>query len=218
MKWELIIFDCDGVLVDTEPVANRVLTEVLNELGLPVSYDETVRQFMGLPTATCVEIIESRLGRPAPAGFVEGYLSRLLEAFRQGLRPVHGVTSVLDRINVPTCVASNGDHEKMRLTLGLTGLLPRFKGRMFSVTEVERGKPHPDLFLHAARRMGCAPDTCAVVEDSVFGVQAALAAGMTSFGFAALTDPDALAAAGAKVFSDMSELPALLEEFDPQQH
>jgi HAD superfamily hydrolase (TIGR01509 family) len=120
------------------------------------------------------------------------------------------VVSALDRIDVPVCVASNGNHEKMRLTLSLTGLLPRFEGRMFSVTEVERGKPDPDLFLHAARRMGCAPRSCAVVEDSVFGVRAACAAGMAAYGYAGETEPAALAAAGARVFRNMEELPGLL--------
>ena len=209
-RWDLVIFDCDGVLVDSEPIANRVFTEALNEIGVSISYGETVRQFMGLTTEACLALVEERLGREVPARFYEDYLSRLFDAFRRELGPVPGIVSALDRIEVPICVASNGHHEKMRLTLGLTGLLPRFEGRMFSVTEVERGKPHPDLFLHAARRMGCAPRSCAVVEDSVFGVRAACAAGMAAFGYAGETEPTALAAAGAKVFRNMEELHELL--------
>ena len=209
--WELVIFDCDGVLVDSEPIANRVFSQMLGEVGLPMSYEETVRTFVGRSVATCVGMVEARLGRPVPEGWVDAWRARTLDAFRDELRAVDGVEAALDRITAPVCVASSGEPAKMRFTLGMTGLLPRFEGRMFSAVEVPRGKPAPDLFLHAARRMGADPAHCAVIEDTAVGVQAGAAAGMTVFGFAAMSDPDTLRAAGAAhVFSRMEELPDLL--------
>ena len=209
--WELVIFDCDGVLVDSEPIANRVFSQMLGEVGLPMSYDETVRTFVGRSAATCIGMVEARLGRPVPEGWVDAWRSRTLDAFRDELRAVEGVEAVLDGLEVPFCVASSGEPAKMRFTLGMTGLLPRFEGRMFSAVEVPHGKPAPDLFLHAARRMGAAPERCAVIEDSAVGVQAGAAAGMTVLGFGAMSDPGALRAAGAAhVFARMDELPALL--------
>jgi len=215
MAWELIIFDCDGVLVDSEPLANRVLAEALQAIGLEMGYEEVCRTFIGLSMAQCMEIVERRLGRPAPEDFVERLQARTYEAFRAGLRPVRGVARALQRIEIPVCVASSGEHEKMRLSLGLTGLLERFEGRLFSATEVPRGKPHPDLFLHAARTLGARPAACAVIEDSEPGVRAARAAGMTALGYAGEGKGAGLAAAGARVFHDMEELPRLLAEAGP---
>jgi HAD superfamily hydrolase (TIGR01509 family) len=210
MRWDLVIFDCDGVLVDSEPISNRIFSTMLGEIGIPTSYEETVRQFVGRSMQSCLEIMERRLGGPVPEHFLPDYHARTFAAFERELRPVPGVVEVLDRLRVPTCVASSGEHAKIRTTLGVTGLLPRFEGRIFSATEVERGKPAPDLFLHAARAMNAAPPACAVVEDTILGVQAGVAAGMTVFGYAAMSGPGALTAAGARVFEDMGELVALL--------
>jgi len=210
--FDLVILDCDGVLVDSEVISNRVLAEAVTALGLPMTLEETIATFMGRSMAACVAILEARLGRPIPSGWVDGFRDRTFEAFRRELRPVEGVEAALDRITVPTCVASSGPPEKIRTTLGVTGLLPRFDGRIFSADDVGRGKPHPDLFLHAASQMGAAPARCAVVEDSVFGVQAGVAAGMTVFGYATLTDAAALTAAGARAFDTMAELPRLLAD------
>jgi HAD superfamily hydrolase (TIGR01509 family) len=208
--FELVIFDCDGVLVDSEPVGNRVLAALLSEIGLPTSTEEAVRDYMGRSVESCLEIIEAKLGRPVPLEFTETLTRRTFAALREELQAVPGIESALDRIALPICVASSGPHDKMRLTLGLTGLLPRFEGRLFSATDVGRGKPSPDLFLHAAASLDVAAEHCAVVEDSVLGVRAGRAAGMTVFGFAARSDPRALAAAGARVFRDMAALPELL--------
>jgi HAD superfamily hydrolase (TIGR01509 family) len=211
--WDLVIFDCDGVLVDSEPVSNRVFTEMLNGIGLETTLAETMRDFVGRSMASCVEIVERRTGRPVPPDFVDTVQQRTFEAFRVELHAVPGIAAALDAVDamgVPTCVASSGEHAKMRTTLGLTGLLPRVDGRLFSATEVPRGKPHPDLFLHAARTMGADPSRCAVVEDSPVGARAGAAAGMTVFGYSARTNPTALAEAGAVVFDDMRRLPQLL--------
>jgi HAD superfamily hydrolase (TIGR01509 family) len=212
LNLELVIFDCDGVLVDSEAASNRVFVEELGRLGLDLGSDEVSERFIGLSMARCMEIVSEELGRPVPPGLVERLHSRTFEAFRDGgLEPVAGVPEVLGRIETPVCVASSGEHEKMRLTLGLTGLLRHFEGRMFSATEVPRGKPHPDLFLLAARRMGAHPAGCIVIEDSVPGVQGARAAGMAAFGYAGRGNDTELASAGAKVFRDMADLPDLLD-------
>jgi HAD superfamily hydrolase (TIGR01509 family) len=212
VAFELIIFDCDGVLVDSEPVANRIFADALREIGLRMSYDEVSREFVGLSMARCVEIVEQRIGGSVHGDFVERLQQRTFSAFRSGLRAVEGVEDALRRIETPVCVASSGEPEKMRLTLGLTGLLPRFEGRMFSAIEVARGKPAPDLFLHAARGLDARPSRCAVIEDSVPGAQAAVAAGMRAFGYAGRGSGESLRAAGATVFHHMSDLPRLLAE------
>ena len=210
----LVIFDCDGVLVDSERIAVRVDALVLADLGWPLGEAEIVERFVGRPDEYMVAEIEARLGRRLPEGWEEPYRHLYREAFEAELRPVEGVVEALDGIDamgLPACVASSGTHEKMRQTLGLTGLYGRFEGRVFSSSEVEDGKPAPDLFLHAAERMGMAPASCAVVEASFWGVEAARAAGMRAFGYAGgLTSASRLEGANTVVFEDMRELPALL--------
>ena len=209
--FELVIFDCDGVLIDSEPIANRVLAECLSDIGLPTTMEQSMHDYMGHSWAACMDLFAARLGRPLPADFAGDHWRRLIAALRAELEPVPHVHDVLARLTTPVCVASNGRHETMRVTLAKTGLLDRFAGRVFSSADVERPKPAPDLFLHAAARMGAHPARCAVVEDSPHGVAAGVAAGMAVFGYAAQTDAAALAAAGARVFRDMRALPELLE-------
>jgi HAD superfamily hydrolase (TIGR01509 family) len=209
--FELVIFDCDGVLVDSERIAVRVEAEFLAELGWPLSQAEIVERFM---TAEYMdEAIEARLGSRLPGDWKDQFQRRYREAFAADLQPVDGVVEALDQITVPTCVASSGSHQKLRLTLGHTGLYGRFQGRIFSGYEVANGKPAPDLFLHAAARMGADPAGCAVVEDSRWGVEAAREAGMRAFGYAGgLTPPEYLEGHGTVVFEDMRELPRLLAD------
>ena len=168
-----MIFDCDGVLVDSDRIALRIQAERITALGMPTTYDDCVRDFLGLGMPGTLRILEERLGRSLPAGWEEELDVAVREAFRRELRPVAGVPETLDRIDLPTCIASSGSQEKMRLTLGLTGLRERFEGRIFSADEVARGKPAPDLFLHAAARMAVSPARCVVVEDSPLGVTGA---------------------------------------------
>lgn len=203
----LVILDCDGVLVDSEPLSNRALSEALTAAGLPMTPEETTDAFLGRSWMSVEEILRRRFGA-IPDDLQADYRRRMAEAFRTELRPVPGVEAALDAIPHATCVASSGPHEKMRLTLGLTGLWDRFEGRIHSAWDVARGKPAPDLFLHAAAAMGFAPGDCVVVEDSPVGVQAARAAGMRALGYAGRTPPERLAAADA-VFTDMSDLPTL---------
>jgi HAD superfamily hydrolase (TIGR01509 family) len=211
--FELVIFDCDGVLVDSERIAVRVEAEFLAELGWPLSQAEIIERFMGRTAEYMDEAIEARLGSRLPGDWKDQFQRRYREAFAADLQPVDGVVEALDQITVPTCVASSGSHDKLRFTLGHTGLYERFEGRIFSGYEVANGKPAPDLFLHTAARMGAEPARCAVVEDSRFGVEAARAAGMRAFGYAGgLTRPDRLEGHGAVVFEDMRELPRLLAD------
>ena len=208
---DLVILDCDGVLVDSEPISNRILTGMLGEIGLPMSVEETTREFVGRSMEDCWRIIEQRLGRTVPDGFAARYDRLLLEAFRKELRPVRDVAEALERIPRPLCVASSGSREKIRASLGLTGLLPRFENRIFSAVEVKQGKPAPDLFLHAARRMGADAERCVVIEDSPRGVRAGVAAGMTVLGYAERSAAAELGAEGARCFEQMRQLPELLE-------
>ncbi len=208
---ELVIFDCDGVLVDSEPLAVRVDVRVLAELGWVMSEAEVIERFVGRSHEFMVAEIEAHLGRPLADDWEDEFRQLYRDAFAAELAPVDGVVEALDEITTRTCVASSGSQEKMRYTLGLTGLYDRFAGRIFSASEVANGKPAPDLFLRAAAGMGVDPAACAVVEDSRYGVEAARAAGMLAFGYAGgLTAAERLEGPDTIVFEDMRELPRLL--------
>jgi HAD superfamily hydrolase (TIGR01509 family) len=207
----LVIFDCDGVLVDSELITNRIFVRMLNELGLDLTLPDMFEQFVGRSMPQCLAVVTGLLGRPVPDNFLDEFQHRSAAALRSELKAVADIETVLAALRVPFCVASSGTHEKMHTTLGITGLLPRFTGRMYSVTEVARSKPHPDVFLHAASQQGVAPAACAVIEDTPTGVRAGVAAGMTVFGYCALTPGPSLMAAGAHhIFERMRDLPALL--------
>lgn len=212
-NWELAIFDCDGVLVDSEALTHRVLIDALGELGIDLDLDRAFSLFMGNTLRQNVEIIESLLGKALPQGFFEDWREQLYRRFRsEPVVAVPGVEAVLDALAIPVCVVSNGPVRKMQTSLGVTGLLPRFEQRLYSSESGLPGKPAPDLFLAAARDFGAAPGRTFVVEDSPKGVAAAVAARMPVFGFAGADYVDAaeLEAAGAIVFTAMSELPDLI--------
>jgi HAD superfamily hydrolase (TIGR01509 family) len=209
--FELVIFDCDGVLVDSERIAVRVDAVVLERLGWVLTEEEIIDRFVGRSEAYMVGEIETAIGRPLPAGWDAEFAPLYRAALEAELTPVDGITEALDAIAAPTCVASSSTHERLRFTLGLTGLLDRFDGRIFSATDVANGKPAPDLFLHAAATLGVEPARCAVVEDSRYGVEAARAAGMRAFGYAGgVTSAARLEGPGTVIFGDMRELPDLL--------
>jgi HAD superfamily hydrolase (TIGR01509 family) len=208
---ELVIFDCDGVLVDSELITNRVFGAVLAELGLTLTQQFIFDHFVGRSMRYCWEQVEAMLGRPVPDEARRELQLRTNTALAAGVRAVRGIEAVLDSMRVPYCVASSGSHEKMATTLGATGLLPRFRNRIFSATQVARGKPAPDIFLYAASSCAVHPSACAVVEDSPAGVAAGVAAGMRVYGYCAFTPRERLEAAGANcTFDSMSELPGLL--------
>lgn len=211
----LVIFDCDGVLVDTETIANRVLARLLTEAGFPVTYEESRRLFVGKTMQAVAAYVAEASGRPLMENWGEHERNETLKAFAAGVDAVPGVRDVIETLRARDmlyCVASSGKFEKMRFTLGSSGLLPLVEDLLFSAEEVAHGKPSPDLFLHAASRMGHAPSACVVIEDSVPGVEAAVAAGMPVLGYAGdpHTDAEGLKAKGAHVFHDMSALIALL--------
>lgn len=213
LPYDLVIFDCDGVLVDSEPISNRELAAFLTELGHPTTFEESIRDYMGGAMHRVHDTVLARSGTPLPANFDDLFHERVFARFREELQPVPGVEPVIDwleGLGVRSCVASSGSHERIRMTLGKTGLLPRFPhSAIFSADDVGHGKPAPDLFLHAASSMAVEPSRCAVIEDSPLGIQAALAAGIHVFGFAAMTPPEKLAGANA-IFRTMPELPPLL--------
>ncbi|PIM67737.1 hydrolase [Streptomyces sp. JV178] len=213
MRYDLVIFDNDGVLVDSEPISNRHLAAYLTELGHPTSYEESIRDYMGSAMHRVHELIHERTGRRLPDDFDEVFHARVFAAFERELAPVDGVFDVLEKLvaeGVPYCVASSGSHERIRVGHRTTGLDRWFgDGLVFSAQDVGRGKPAPDLFLHAAERMGVAPERCAVVEDSPLGVRAGLAAGMDVYGFTAMTPAENLTGVQGH-FSDMAELLPLL--------
>lgn len=214
-NWQLAIFDCDGVLVDSETITHRVLIDALRGLGLDLTLTEAFSLFMGNTLKQNVEVIEGLLGSRLPDGFFGDWREDLYATFREApVRSVPGVEAVLDGLNCPVCVVSNGPMRKIQTTLGVTGLLPRFEGKVFSFESGLPGKPAPDLFLAAAAAFDAAPQRTFVVEDSPKGVRGAVAAKMTVFGYAGAdyTDPQALAREGATVFADMRELPALVAE------
>ena len=211
----VVIFDCDGVLVDSEPIANRILASAISGLGHPISVGETRKAFVGTSMSHVMQTVEAWTGQPLPGDWLERLQNDTFTAFRESLRPVPGVDQIvmqLDALGTPICVASSGTLEKIELTLGLTGLRHYFGESVFSSSMVAKGKPHPDLFLHAAEQMSAEPDECTVIEDSLPGVIGARAAGMQVFAYAGdpETDAQGLAAAGGTVFQSMKELAALL--------
>jgi beta-phosphoglucomutase-like phosphatase (HAD superfamily) len=211
---ELVVFDCDGVLVDSEVISNRVLGTLLAEEGVPLTLAETRRHYQGVLLDEILTRTEDRFGRRLPDGFLDRFQADRNEEFRRALKPVAGAARMIERVQaagVPVCVASQGKLDKTRMTLGLTGLdrlIP--DGAVFSAYSVPRGKPHPDLFLYAAAEMGASPGRSVVIEDTPSGVIAGVAAGMRVLGFAGDSDEAALREAGAEVFESLDQVPGLL--------
>jgi HAD superfamily hydrolase (TIGR01509 family) len=207
----LLIFDSDGVLVDSEELSARMLVEAAREHGpLAMELSEAVRLFRGRKMAECVDILSERLGRSLPEDFTPNFRARQAEAFRQNLKPIPGIHEALCEITMPICVASNGPREKIALALSVTGLLPFFEGRIFSSYELGTWKPDPGLYLHAAAAMKVAPADCVVVEDSVLGVRAGIAAGMRVLAYIAAGDAPEFDSPGVTRFERMAQLPGLL--------
>ena len=210
-RFDLVIFDCDGVVVDSERIVFEVFGSFIRSLGVHLTDAETREQFLGRSLADCMAIVERYRGAPAPPGSLERYTADRDRVLRERVEAVAGIREVLETLTIPFCIASSGGYDKMRITLGATKLMPLFEGRLFSATEVPRAKPAPDIFLFAAGRMGASPARTAVIEDTVNGVLAGCAAGMTVFGYVDLTPAEKLVEAGAgATFTRMSALPALL--------
>ena len=212
--FKLAIFDCDGVLVDSERLTCQVLTECLAEQGLEMNEREVLRLFVGKSIPRSIEMVSEMLGVEPSEEMWPAFAQRANARLAAEVQAVRHIDVALSQLNLPYCVASNGDFAKMNVTLGTSGLLPLFEGKMFSATQVGQGKPAPDLFLLAAKSMGFAPQDCVVIEDSPTGIQAAVAAGMTPFGYAEHMPPAILREAGAvHIFDDMALLPDLIQNY-----
>ena len=214
--YDLIIFDCDGVLVDSEVISCRVHAEALTAHGYPISADQVRERFLGKSASDENREIEIEMGRALPANFEAERVAKLLQALRESVEPISHIHRAIDSISMPRCVASSGTHDRIYTTLSRTGLYGKLTPHIFSASQVKHGKPAPDLFLFAAQQMNARPDRCVVVEDSVTGVTAGVGAGMTVLGFVGGShcvagDGEALRAAGATlVFNDMRRLPELI--------
>jgi HAD superfamily hydrolase (TIGR01509 family) len=213
-KRRLVIFDCDGTLVDSEEISTEVLARSLSEHGLPTTTAQAQREYQGLLLSEIDALAQARLGRPLPSGWLEAFEHDRAERFRRELRPVAGAAETVREIKVAgiaVCVASQGKLEKTRLTLELTGLRELFaEQQLFSAWSVARGKPHPDLFLHAAAAMGVEPRDCVVVEDSSSGIEAARAARMHAVAYAPHDGVELLRAGADELIGSLDELPARL--------
>lgn len=214
MPIELVIFDCDGVLVDSEPLTTALIVEHVQRLGLELDVESALRRFKGGRMADVIAYVEKQLGITVPEDFVPQFRAELAERLGSQVEAVPGIVQVVAELQWPSCVASNGPRMKMDASLGRAGLLAYFEGRIYSAYEVGSFKPEPDLFLHAAAAHGASPVGCVVIEDSVSGVRAGVAAGMTVLAYDAEGDGDAMAQAGGRLFEDMRLLPELLLQLD----
>ena len=184
--YRAIIFDFDGVLADSEVLSNSVIAEIVSEFGVPTSLDDAYRTFMGKRLSEVIETIERVIGRKLPDDFADRYQERTFAAFRRGLKPIEGAREFVEAWRqFPSCIASSSSPERLALSLEVLNMAALFEGRVFSASNVARGKPHPDIFLHAAGQLGVGPADCIVIEDSVGGVTAARAAGAFVIGFTA---------------------------------
>ncbi|MEM7021159.1 MAG: HAD family hydrolase [Pseudomonadota bacterium] len=218
MRPDLLVFDCDGVLIDSEVVGARVEAAALGRLGVSITEDEILERFLGMTAASMYRTLEGELGHPLPEGFASTVQTEVDAAFQRDLSAIPDIHETLDRIDLKRCVASSSTLARLRHSLDITALYGSFAPNIFSAEQVKQGKPAPDLFLYAAEQMDCAPSSCLVIEDSTNGVRGAVAAGMRVWGFvggghcfdghgARLRDVGA-----ERVFAHMSELPTLLDE------
>lgn len=212
MKYDLVIFDCDGVIVDSEPIANRIFAGLLNRLGYKLSYDECEKMFTGRSDNDCLKLLKETTSITPPENLFEMFDGLAFKAYEKELKAIEGIEEIISLLHFDDfCVASNAPEKKIYKALEVTGLLPKFQGKIFSSSMVERPKPFPDLFLYAAHKMHADPENCVVIEDSSFGVSAAISAGMDVLGYCERTNEKVLKNAGAVTFNKMSDLKKLLD-------
>jgi HAD superfamily hydrolase (TIGR01509 family) len=209
-KYKCIIFDCDGVLVDSESIANTVLVDMANDYGANIDLEYAFKHFKGGSMQSCVDKILELIKEPLPDNFVETYRKRSFEAFKRDVKPVEGVKNVLENLDIPFCVASSGPVEKIRFNLELTGLLPYFENRIFSCYTINKWKPDPAVFLWAADSMKVKPNDCVIIEDSLTGLKAAKNGGFDVYGFIAHDYNNELESLATKTFNDMNDLLSLI--------
>ena len=209
-KYKCIIFDCDGVLVDSEPIASQVLVDMANEYGANIDLEYALKNFKGTSMQNCYAQVAELATERLPDDFMPNFRARSFESFRKNIQPVAGVTEVIENLDIPFCVASSGPENKIRLNLELTGLLPYFEDHIFSCFEIRKWKPDPAVFLWAAETMGFQPNECLVIEDSMSGVTAALNGGFDVYGFTAHDYHNELEGNATLTFNDMSQLLKLI--------
>ncbi|MDW5290465.1 HAD-IA family hydrolase [Formosa sp. PL04] len=211
-KYKCVIFDCDGVLVDSEALSNGVLTDLANQNGANLDLNSAIKIFKGCSMTTCIEKIESLIDKSLPDNFETEYRRLSFEAFKAHIKPINGVKEMLEQLDLPFCVASSALESKMRLNLELTGLLDMFEGRLFSCYTIQKWKPDPAVFLWAAETMGFKPEECLVIEDSYSGVTAALAGGFDVFGYTADDIHNQLKGYPTLEFDNMNQLISLIQD------
>lgn len=205
-KYKCIIFDCDGVLIDSESIAIGVLVDMANDLGAKMDFKESLINLKGKSLNSCMSLISERIGEKLPLNFEADYRINTFEAFRQKIKPIEGIKEVIETLELPFCVASSGPANKIRLNLEITGLLPYFEGKIFSCYDIQKWKPEPDIFLWAAKTMGFDPKDCLVIEDSVSGVKGAKAGGFDVFGYTEHDYQNELKGHATKTFNRMPKL------------
>ncbi len=210
-RYKCIIFDCDGVLVDSEPLSNQVMVELANELGANINLDYAYQHFKGNSFQNCSDKISELIGHPVPKDLEFQYRQRSFEIFKAKIQPIDGVKDLLNSLNMSYCVASSGPENKIQLNLQLTGLLPYFEGKIFSCYTIQKWKPDPSVFHWAAQTMGFNAKDCLVIEDSPIGIEAAINGGFDVFGFTAHDCKDELQKNATKTFDRMNKLLQLLD-------
>ena len=211
MKYKCIIFDCDGILVDSEEISNSILIQMANEIGVEIKMEYALENFAGKSLKSCFEHIEKLIKKSLPNTFEKEYRNRTFSAFKTDLKPIKGIHKLLDQIKIPFCVASSGPTEKIRLNLTTTNLIEKFENRIFSSYEIGSWKPNPEIFEYAAKKMGFEPNECVVIEDSLAGIKAGRKGGFDVYGFCNEKNNRLFENEGAKVFSEMNELYELLK-------
>ncbi|AJR02510.1 HAD family hydrolase [Siansivirga zeaxanthinifaciens] len=209
-KYKCIIFDCDGVLVDTEVTSNQLLVAMANKYGANIDLDYAMKHFKGSHFDDCLSIIKTLVTEDVPQSFETEYRTELDKQFKATVKPIKGVKEVIENLNIPFCVASSGTDEKIRLNLGLVGLLPYFEGKIFSCYTIKKWKPEPDVFLLAAKTMGYKPDECLVIEDSKLGVLGAKNGGFDVYGYTEHDYYNDLESLATKTFNNMTDLLQML--------
>ncbi len=211
MKFKCIIFDCDGVLVDSEAISAKIFREMAAELGFEIDFESVLEQITGTSMSDNLKFFSKNISGDLPENFESEFRKRSYEAFKTDLKPIKGIHELLEKISIPVGVASSGPVEKIKLNLTTTNLIDYFGDNIYSCYEIGSWKPEPEIYLHAAKKMGFKPGECAVIEDSLAGVQSAKAGGFNVFGFANDKNETAFKKLGATVFSDMAELGKMLD-------
>lgn len=210
-KYKCIIFDCDGVLVDSEPLSNQVMVDLANVAGANIDLEYAYRHFKGNSLQNCINQVSELIGGEISFDFEQEYRTRSFEKFKKEIQPIDGIKDLIENLKIPFCVASSGPENKIRLNLELTGLLSYFEEKIFSCYAIEKWKPDPAVFLWAAKTMGFEPKECLVIEDSPIGVEAAIRGDFDVFGFTAHDYKDELPKKATKTFDSMIKLKELLK-------